>query len=728
MHYKEIKLSNVWRACNKIRAAIFRVGINLWDYYLPFDPHKNCLISESQFVSVLAGTLRGTIGLSDQEIGEIADYFRVQDGRILYSQFCEIIHDNVPDFSKNAPLVSGLEWEDPMHFNPLSITDFRRLKLLLTKIAALINMRRLVLRPYFQDYELVSKNTGTVTIAHFARILAFLNIFVSADDFHLLVKRYLKDSYTLNYVAFLAAIDEIVQHMDRYGILDLGGDIMDIFPGRVINAELPKLPRPEIGNILLASVLGKQDNFHPAITMTSPPEDLRIVIKRIQRYVLDNGVRVNEFFKNFDPFHCGRITINQFERGLDMLGVSRIHRLYIGPAEVQSLIIQYRDPIDPHRVCWQTFENDIDTVFTYKCLEKHPTLVVDTPKKEITKMLKKGAKDWQKVCPDQRDLCEQAFATIRRKTTRRRILIKPAFKDYDKTNRGHVSRGQMRQCFARIGILLSDEEFYALEQRFNDDLGFNYAWFLKDIMSYKVEPPLYESYLCEMKKINGPRKPKPVERKDTDIVAILAKIKGKLVREKIRVIEFMSDFDKHNKNIISKEDFKRGLAVCRFDLNDHEIDTLAKVFKSPLQNDFVEYRRFSETVEEAFTQACLERAPMIVPLQHIPVKDCERNFLNFEERHIVALALQKLSKSPEFVVNLMDLFTDFDKTNCGTVPTNQLMKVLSVRGLHNLISNSEFETLCKCFSFERGMQGEVDYRAFCKALDLLHIASKSMPF
>lgn len=72
---------------------------------------------------------------------------------------------------------------------------------------------------------------------------------------------------------------------------------MDIFPGRVINAELPKLPRPEIGNILLASVLGKQDNFHPAITMTSPPEDLRTVIKRIQRYVLDNGVRVNEFFK-----------------------------------------------------------------------------------------------------------------------------------------------------------------------------------------------------------------------------------------------------------------------------------------------------------------------------------------------------------------------------------------------------------------------------------------------
>lgn len=42
---QEIKLGDVWRTCNKIRAAIFRVGLNLWEYYLPLDPGKNCLIS-----------------------------------------------------------------------------------------------------------------------------------------------------------------------------------------------------------------------------------------------------------------------------------------------------------------------------------------------------------------------------------------------------------------------------------------------------------------------------------------------------------------------------------------------------------------------------------------------------------------------------------------------------------------------------------------------------------
>lgn len=38
----------------------------------------------------------------------------------------------------------------------------------------------------------------------------------------------------------------------------------------------------------------------------------------------------------------------------------------------------------------------------------------------------------------------------------------------------------MRQVLATSGCLLSDEEVYALEKRYNDDMGFNYMWFLKE--------------------------------------------------------------------------------------------------------------------------------------------------------------------------------------------------------------------------------------------------------
>lgn len=39
----------------------------------------------------------------------------------------------------------------------------------------------------------------------------------------------------------------------------------------------------------------------------------------------------------------------------------------------------------------------------------------------------------------------------------------------------------MRQVLnTNAGILLSDEELFALEKRYNDSMGFSYMWFLKE--------------------------------------------------------------------------------------------------------------------------------------------------------------------------------------------------------------------------------------------------------
>lgn len=723
-----MKLTDVWRICNKIRAAIFRVGFNLWDYYAPLDPYKNGLISESAFVSVLNGPLRSTIGLSDYEIGELTDYFRVSDGRIFYTQFCEVINNSVPEFTQNANLVTGLEWEDPLQVNRLSQSEERRLSLLITKVACVVNLRKLVLRPFFQDYELVAKNNGTVTLAHFARVLNFLNITLSADDFNLLVKKYLKDSYTVNYVAFVAAIEETVQYLEKHGVLDLGGDLMSQFPGRVINAELPKLPRPEIGKVMAASVFGKQSIFHPALELPPQTKTLIELIRSIQRYVYQNRIRVNEWFTNFDPLGQGKVTVSQFHRGLDAMGMSGLRRLYLSLPEVKTICIQYADPIDPSRVCWKTFEDDVNQVFTVKELEKAPMLQVVSPPREVEELPNIGSRDWAKVEVSRRELCEETVSKVKNRIMRRRILLKPVFRDYDKHNNGHVSRSQMRQSMLSNGILLSDEELYALEERFNDDIGFNYFWFLREVEPKPHEEPLFTGFFEAMQKVNAPKKCKPVDRKEHDIILILAKIKGKAVRERIRVLQFLEDFDVCNQQVILKENFKRALSNCRFHLTDTEYETLFKVFASPVRPGCVDYKRFAEVIEEAFTQACLERAPLIIPVQHVPTRDCERNFLNFDERRTLSIGIQKLSKKPELQMNLMSIFEDYDKTKCGTISQEHFLKALSLRGMYNLISRSEFDMICKCFSFERGLRDEIDYRAFIKALDILHATDKYNPF
>lgn len=109
-------------------------------------------------------------------------------------------------------------------------------------LLATIGDRELPLKPYFQDYELVraprpdvptpsrrhdltysslpqvAKNDGRITFAHFARILTYVGIILAPEDFNLLVRRFIKDSYTLDYVEFLKAVDAV----KREGIRGLG--------------------------------------------------------------------------------------------------------------------------------------------------------------------------------------------------------------------------------------------------------------------------------------------------------------------------------------------------------------------------------------------------------------------------------------------------------------------------------------------------------------------------
>lgn len=54
------------------------------------------------------------------------------------------------------------------------------------------------------------------------------------------------------------------------------------------------------------------------------------------------------------------MTISNFKRGLDGLQISSLGRLYLAETEIDALVTLYKDPNDPDRVCWRTFEDDID--------------------------------------------------------------------------------------------------------------------------------------------------------------------------------------------------------------------------------------------------------------------------------------------------------------------------------------------------------------------------------
>ncbi|XP_049792835.1 uncharacterized protein LOC126202556 [Schistocerca nitens] len=148
MSSKEEIHPDIWRTCNKIRAAVAQKNVNLWDILSPLDPQKDSLVSESEFCNAV----RQAIGLSDLEAAQVAAHFRANGGRILYRQFCSLIH------GQDAPCPAEVQpqWADAQHVRELSQCEERRLCMLLRKLAAAVAARRLILRPYFYDYELVS--------------------------------------------------------------------------------------------------------------------------------------------------------------------------------------------------------------------------------------------------------------------------------------------------------------------------------------------------------------------------------------------------------------------------------------------------------------------------------------------------------------------------------------------------------------------------------------------
>lgn len=206
-----------------------------------------------------------------------------------------------------------------------------------------------------------------MTILHFRRILNFVGITLATKEFQLLVKRFSKHSYLMNYVAFLEVIREIIEWFDKNGFLDCDKKFKQNMPGRIIVADIDSLPRPEVGKVDVAAMFGTRRASHPCIEQNKKCNmKLEELMIRIKKHIHDNQIRTREFFEIFDDLRRGFITKSQFHRGLDAIGLSGLHRMFISKNDHEQILKAYSDPNDPNRLAWSKFCDDIDEVFTIK--------------------------------------------------------------------------------------------------------------------------------------------------------------------------------------------------------------------------------------------------------------------------------------------------------------------------------------------------------------------------
>ncbi|CAF3578067.1 unnamed protein product, partial [Rotaria sordida] len=292
---------------------------------------------------------------------------------------------------------------------------------------------------------------------------------------------------------------------------------------------------------------------------------------RIRHHVLINRIRVKEFFEDFDPLRLGTISQARFIRVLASLGLTGLDGIPLIEAQMYALCDYYRHPDQHDLIIWKQFEQDVESVFTLSDLEKAPNVQVSP--QPIYEMPTTGTPNWSNIDPFNKEELHQAMEIWKIKCEQRRIDIVQPFKQFDRHNRGHVTRLQFRQCLAIAGLSYTQKELEAVEAAFIDDNGFHYRRFLEWIQPRRIEPLRYNILQQELKNLNKQRIP-PEIKSLTSIQDVLQKIKGQVYRRRIRLNEWLKDHDKLNCGRMSFDTFRRAINPCQLELTESELSLL----------------------------------------------------------------------------------------------------------------------------------------------------------
>jgi hypothetical protein len=143
----KVSLPGISRICDKIESVLSRKVIDLQSLFSQLDLNGCGLISDTKFFTVVYNQLGHDFGVCQEEVKELGDYFKKQDGRVDYREFLEVVTPKAVD---GKPLVTSLEWEDHDQVNVLSPFELRQLNLIVTKIALSCRLREVHLEPLFK--------------------------------------------------------------------------------------------------------------------------------------------------------------------------------------------------------------------------------------------------------------------------------------------------------------------------------------------------------------------------------------------------------------------------------------------------------------------------------------------------------------------------------------------------------------------------------------------------
>lgn len=675
----------------KIRAICKQRRIRLEEFMKTFDVHRVKKIKTDQFKRAI--DMSG-VQLSSKEVNVIIAKYCLPNDRLFvdYRRFCDLI-DKVftikrlearPEMQKTK----SIDIVEPKYgLDPITQTEAHVLDRIKKNLEAAARPRGIILKDVFRDLD--HNNSGYVTRAEFSRgILGIVRL--NESDLNVLKKAY-GNQLDVNYRAL------------HYDISRSPSDI---------NASIARPQFPE----------RRRQRVHCENLEIEGVCDLE---SQLRQLAARDRIRVRSFFTDFDSFRTGKITRPQFERCVKLCFTT------ISEQQLNLLANKYANSSMENAV--------IDYAAFAACFEGGE----DALSKLTT--ASKGSqcsRDIRGVL-DEREtkIFDALMKRLGTYCCTRRMNLKPAFQDFDRTRREVITTPQFFRVMDMLQLVISEQERAVILLRYKsalDDSYINYVTFCLDLAQLGTleapnqRPNSANSHIIS--EILSPLRLSELSTKEAEgkvaarTAPILLHYMQQHVKQyRVRIEENFRDFDKLRHGKLTFAKFCAGLNACGFIVSPEEVDILANLYacnETDAQGrKLVKWKLFVDDVDSVFTVKGLERTPLFNTNRQLSnISNSETQDLDIDEEALVTTTIRNIhSMIKRNRLEIKDALEDFDTAKHGYISTSKFERVLSV---HNLLPNAK---LCRLIirKFREKSPNpletlvQFDYRAFLHALELM---------
>ncbi|CAF4055843.1 unnamed protein product [Rotaria sordida] len=344
----------------------------------------------------------------------------------------------------------------------------------------------------------------------------------------------------------------------------------------------------------------------PSSSISTSPADVQTIIRlaeeKIRIKTIALGLRVTEFFHDFDRLRSGYVTASQFKRCLDTN-----LRLQLSSVE-EELLFQKYDLKHDGSICYREFCDIIN--------RKYPETTITPYPENFTNAAPPYLNSWRSTrhvgTEDESERLQNVLQRIATYCKQRGIDVLSIMEQYDKHKMGEITDSQFYRAF--IGPQLTEADMTLLRDKYSDPGKpglINYLNFVQDLNTYSRTSEITVSTTDNSNIQQIPFVGVEERAEQRSIQEILDKIRIATFKYGIRISDFFKDYDKLRSGIITEGQFESALSLSiqkQAFLNMNDIKKLTEYYRRP--DGRIYYKEFVDSMENAFNIPELEKKPL----------------------------------------------------------------------------------------------------------------------